>query len=192
MRNADRIAVRLGYVAMKLIARAERSVWDGRDLAPLHQHRAVVAPLGISLIFTRDVGHHSGGWWKNPDYERCRHLSIATLPESFVEQALRQMGKERLADRSDFETPAFKRLLLEAFFGAAARYAWSEPPRYAQGIAQNTWHYRVFCDERWAPLLPRGEVYSRELTEAGWKSTSELYAAELDVASQRQSTGGSP
>jgi hypothetical protein len=32
----------------------------------------------------------------------------------------------------------------------------------------------VFCDERWQPILPRGEVYSREFTEKGWKSFSEM------------------
>ena len=185
MKNPERIAVLLGYTAKRLTERSERFLFDGRDPSQLMTCRAVVAPLGVSIIFSRDVGHHSGGWWKNPDYERCRHLSIAALPEDFVDQALRQMRKDRLADRADFETPAFKRLLLESFFGAAARFAWAEPPKYAHGIAQNTWHYRVFCDEHWVPLLPRGEVYSRELTEAGWKSTSELYAAEAAAEAER-------
>lgn len=29
------------------------------------------------IIFTRDEGAHTCGWWKNPDYERCYHLSIS-------------------------------------------------------------------------------------------------------------------
>lgn len=32
---------------------------------------------GTKLIFTRDAGMHSSGWWKNPDYERCWHLSLS-------------------------------------------------------------------------------------------------------------------
>ncbi|NLX57306.1 MAG: hypothetical protein GXY58_19525 [Planctomycetaceae bacterium] len=31
-------------------------------------------------------------------------------------------------------------------------------------------------DERWQPNQPRGEVYSRELTEADWKSFSDVQA----------------
>ena len=32
---------------------------------------------GVQIIFTRDTGHHSSGWLKNPDYERCWHLSLS-------------------------------------------------------------------------------------------------------------------
>src|SRR5579859_6428518 len=32
---------------------------------------------GTSLIFTKDTGHHTSGWFKNPDYERCYHLSVS-------------------------------------------------------------------------------------------------------------------
>lgn len=34
---------------------------------------------------------------------------------------------------------------------------------------------QVFCDPAWQPLKPRGEVYTREFTEVGWKSFSELH-----------------
>ena len=32
--------------------------------------------LYTSLIYTMDEGMHSIGWWKNPDYARCYHLSL--------------------------------------------------------------------------------------------------------------------
>lgn len=44
----------------RYLARCRRVLWD----------------RGVSVLFTRDTGHHSTGWWKNPDYERCWHLSL--------------------------------------------------------------------------------------------------------------------
>lgn len=64
--------------------------------------------------------------------------------------------------------------LLHAFFGDAVRYAWFESPKTPEGRRSEVRHWRVFCDQAWQPILPRGEVYSRELTERGWKSASEL------------------
>lgn len=78
------------------------------------------------IIFTRDEGAHTCGWWKNPDYERCYHLSIS-------------------------------------FPGG-----WN---RKKAGV----FHYRLFCDVNWNPIMPRGEVYSTKFTELGWKSFSELH-----------------
>jgi hypothetical protein len=117
-------------------------------------------PIGTRLIFSRDTGHHSSGWWKNPDYERCWHLSVsfhdpltgATAPKDI-----------KLTDQ-----------WIKAFYGDDKRYVWSEPPYSDHGRAAGVWHYRVFCDPGWQPIVPRGEVYSRELTEAGWLSFSEL------------------
>src|SRR5690606_31231568 len=64
--------------------RALRGLYDGkvnpRNMALMRActHLYAVAPdVSACLIYTRDVGHHSNGWWKNPDYERCRHLSIS-------------------------------------------------------------------------------------------------------------------
>ena len=31
------------------------------------------------------------------------------------------------------------------------------------------------CDEAWKPIMPRGEVYSTQFTERGWKSFSEIH-----------------
>jgi hypothetical protein len=39
-------------------------------------------------------------------------------------------------------------------------------------------HYRLFADKQWRPLLPRGEVYSKEFTERGWKSFGEIHGHE--------------
>ena len=41
------------------------------------------------------------------------------------------------------------------------------------------YHYRLFCDEGWQPLKPRGEVYTRDFIEKGWKSFSELHADDV-------------
>jgi hypothetical protein len=64
---------------------------------------------------------------------------------------------------------------------------WSKPPYSPNGKAADVWHYRLFVDK--ATLLPlflRGEVYSRELTEAGWKSFSEVQA---EISRQEEAEG---
>jgi hypothetical protein len=38
---------------------------------------AAYRPDGSILILTRESGYHTSGWWKNPDYERCLHLSLS-------------------------------------------------------------------------------------------------------------------
>lgn len=118
------------------------------------------ALTGSVLIFTRDAGMHSGGWWKNPDYERCWHLSL-----SF---------RDPIAGETAPKDPKLTDEWLEAFYGEDRRFVWAEPPFSPEGQKRDAWHYRVFCNPAWQPILPRGEVYSREFTEKGWLSYSEL------------------
>lgn len=141
--------------------------YDDADLKPsaIGSTRAIVRRLDCSLLvvlFSRDVGYHTSGWWKNPDYERCEHLSMSL-----------QAPPEGL--------PLPPRLVREwttAFFGDSTRLIWEEGPFSMKGKALGVHHYRVFCDPEWEPILPRREVYSRELTEAGWKSWSDRADAE--------------
>lgn len=55
------------------------------------------------------------------------------------------------------------------------RLLWCEPPYSEEGKKAGVYHYRLFCDENWQPIFPRGEVYSTQFTEMGWKSFSELH-----------------
>lgn len=58
-------------------------------------------------ILTRDVGYHTSGWWKNPEYERCYHLSVSFpggQKRSYLEHILKQL------------------------FGYDRRLLWCEPP----------------------------------------------------------------
>ena len=131
--------------------------------------RGFHARTGTLLFYSRDEGMHSSGWWKNPDYERCRHLSLSfheTEPE-----AGRNYGQMRQVKPKD---RALTEEWIDCFFGAQKRLLWSEPPVTEHGKKFDVWHYRLFCDENWLPIKPRGEVYSRELTEAGWKSYSDV------------------
>jgi len=143
---------------------AIKGTFDGKGLNRYFAScRAVHAFRGITTAFTRDVGYHSSGWWKNPDFERCYHLSI-----SFFDPAT-------LSPRP-FED-AIARRIAKAFYTKHTKWVWVESPYSDEGKAMGVWHYRLFCDERWQPILPRGEVYSRELTEAGWKSFSDVQDA---------------
>lgn len=146
-------------------AAAIRSTWDGKDLTPYFFSCKHVNPFrGITSIFTRDVGYHTSGWWKNPDYERCYHLSL-----SFFDPVTNEPAPHDHKTAQQF---------VRAFFRSYAKWVWTEPPYSAQGKQQDIYHYRLFCDEFWQPLKPRGEVYSRELTEAGWKSFSDVQDAK--------------
>lgn len=111
-----------------------------------------------TVIFTRDIGHHSSGWWKNPEYERCWHLSIS----------FRGGNNKKALEK-----------ILDGLFGGDKRKIWIEPPFSKEGKRNDVWHYRLFCDQFWQPIIPRGEVYSKEFTENGWKSYSELHGSTL-------------
>lgn len=151
--------------------RADRDVYDGivgpRTARIINQCRhlySINPEVSARLIYTRDIGHHSSGWFKNPDYERCLHLSI-----SFC------------VNPTDAPVPFDKKTgqkIAEAFFEYETRKLWIEPPYSPEGKRADVHHYRLFCDERWNPIIPRGEVYDKTLTEVGWKSFSEIHGAD--------------
>lgn len=133
----------------------------------------------MGIAFTQDEGHHTCGWWKNPDYDRCEHLSL-----SFWEQP---GGKPLPRD------PVKTKQFIEHFFGDYARLVWAEGPSSELGKKADIWHYRVFYASDWkTPILPRGEVYTKEFTEAGWLSSSANQAqidAEIEKLRERLADG---
>lgn len=128
--------------------------------------------IGSLLILTRDIGMHTGGWFKNPDYERCWHLSLSFVAILTGERLPKQ---RRLTDE-----------WLNLVFGDSCRLLWCEPPYSPHGKKGNVWHYRLFCDAAWQPIKPRKEPYTREFTEIGWKSFSELHGHPPAFESQSQ------
>ena len=148
-------------VADKLRMAAARGEFDGRPTgygaAYLEDCKAFHASSGTVLIFTRDSGHHKSGWFKNPDFERCLHLSLS-FREPFRMKAQREYDAN-LADE-----------WCDLLFGVYKKLAWSEMPKSQVGKYLEVMHWRVFTDEQWLPIFPRGEVYSTEFTEKGWKS----------------------
>lgn len=131
-------------------------LWDGREQNLYFEScRWNLARIPCIMIFTRDTGYHSGGWWKNPLYERCYHLSIS-FPGGIEKNTLAK--------------------IIDGLFGSDKKLLWTEPPYSEQGKNLGVWHYRLFCDEFWRPIMPKGEVYSTQFTERGWKSFSELNA----------------
>jgi hypothetical protein len=158
----------LGPLVQFARARAQRGFYDGigndrnmRLIASCSHLFAITPESSARMIFTRDIGHHSSGWWKNPDYERCFHLSI-----SFC---VNPTDEPLPFDRKQAERIA------RAFFGDDAAKAWVERPYSAQGKHCDVYHYRLFCDAAWHPIVPRREVYSKDDTPPDWKSFSELH-----------------
>jgi hypothetical protein len=164
--------------------RALLGVHDGRDDVLtrfyLNECTHFHGQSGTIIIFSRDHGHHSSGWMKNPDYERCWHLSL-----SFREPQDWSIGK--LAKTSTlimlgaaFELAPFSlakaRPWVEALLYPDASLSWMEAPFSPQGKECDVRHWRLFCDPSWQVIKPRGEVYSTDLTEAGWRSWSEVNA----------------
>lgn len=136
-------------------ARAAIGIYDGtkETFDYLRSCSSFFVPQRARVIFIRDVGHHSSGWWKNPDYERCLHMSI-----SFEDGYLARRAE----------------VLAKAFFGDDVRLLWIEPPQTKTGRQIGVWHYRLFCDPVWKGIKPRGEVYS-PLMPKGWMSFSEKH-----------------
>lgn len=143
---------------------AELGEWDGKGPDAYFKSCHFTNPFrGITTLFTRDVGYHSSGWWKNPDFERCLHLSVSFFDPTY-----------RTPVMPDRQITA---ALVQGFFGKDKRWVWVEPPYTPDGKRKGVMHYRLFCDAGWNPIKPRGEVYSKELTEAGWHSFSDLREA---------------
>jgi hypothetical protein len=112
------------------------------------------------MIFTRDDHHHSSGFFKNPQYEKCWHLSL-----SF---------REMETNKTIPSTKELSEPWVDLFFGSMKKYIWVESPFSEEGKESDTYHYRVFTDEHWKPIVPKGEVYNTHLTSLGWKSFSEV------------------
>lgn len=151
----------------RIIAQARSSTWNGTDFSPYFNGcRWFLERELMSIVLTRDDYHHSSGWWKNPDYERCWHLSLGFFD-----------GNKQVKDKDVKKTEEF----LSYVFGKHKNKIWTEPPYSEIGKKRGIWHYRLFCDPRWNPIIPRKEVYSKDYTEPGWMSYSELQAYHKEL-----------
>lgn len=123
--------------------------------------RCILPAAGLVILFTRDSGMHESGWFKNPQFERCLHLSLS-------------FRDPMTGEKAPFDAYVAERIA-RAFFADAVSLIWTEGAKSEEGRQLGVMHYRVFCDEHWQKLNPTGEVYSREMTEKGWKSWSDLH-----------------
>lgn len=154
----------LAEIANNMIWLASRGAFNG-ELTPRNQayiNSCTHIAYGTKLIFTRDTGHHSSGWFKNPDYERCLHLSLSPAPRHLWTPSTPDLDAK------------LKKRWLRVFFGDALRHAWFESAKTSEGKSLAVEHWRVFCDPAWRPITPRKEVYSKDFIEKGWRSASEL------------------
>lgn len=168
----DELERHMAAVAKALRACASRSTFDGR-MTPKNSAYMTLCTYddtrtGTRMIFTRDTGHHSSGWLKNPDYENCWHLSTSPLSRAIItlRPILAELDKKILAG------------WVKAFFGEGVRYVWAESPKSAEGKQRGVWHWRLFADAHWKPIKPRKEVYSKDFTEKGWRSASQVLEEE--------------
>lgn len=140
----------------RMLKTAQRGYFDGTTATYPYMEdcKWFVSRIGAVVILTKDTGYHSCGWWKNPDYERCYHVSIS-YPSG-----------------TNFKHTEW---LLNEVFGESRKLMWCEPPYSQGGKEKEVYHYRLFCDSSWKPIHPRGEVYSTQFTEIGWKSFSEIH-----------------
>ncbi len=158
---------RLEIETIKKVSKlAWRQLWSGVWIrsnihCPYFQKCQHFEPLtGTNLIFSRDEGHHSSGWWKNPDWERCFHLSICFRGQNDVRKI--QPFDEALA-----------KVWVLHLYGPWRRFIHRESPRSDEGKQLKVHHFRVWANRNWEPLIPQGEVYSRDKTPRGYKTTSE-------------------
>lgn len=121
---------------------------------------------GTNVIFTRDVGHHLNGWWKNPDFEQCFHLSLSFFDPKTEQPA--PFDKKRGWE------------VAKLFFGDDCRWVWVEPPFTKEGKRLEVYHYRLFTDPGWQAIKPQGEVYNTMKTPVGWKSFSEIHSKQAE------------
>lgn len=155
------------HIIKRVVSNSKLGVWEGTN----HDTYFLSCKFWIEkykalIIFSRDTGHHTCGWWKNPDYERCYHLSL-----SFVDG----FGNEKPHNTKTANK------VVKLLFGSNSKLVWCEPPYSKLGIKKEVWHYRLFCDVSWRAIKPRGEVYSKQFTEVGWKSFSEIQALNSKV-----------
>jgi hypothetical protein len=157
------ITVSMEKLATALKMHSKRGLFDGQniDTAYFAKAKRVHAETGAMLLFTRDVGYHSSGWFKNPDYERCYQLSLSFWD---LENEIARPFEQKLAQA-----------WVQCIFGQLSRYVWeeSQPTESRKLVTAEVRHYRVFCDPAWNPIIPRGEVYTRDFIEIGWKSWSD-------------------
>lgn len=146
---------------------AAKMLYNGQNTPTARRHimrcTRYHRPTQAVLIFTRDGGMHSSGWWKNPDYERCFHLSISfSAFDKFMRTPLpiNHKAAEHWA---------------KAFFGGDVVKLWIEGAFSPEGKRLDVRHYRLFCDPAWKPIIPRREVYSKDYTPAEWQSWSDVH-----------------
>ncbi len=152
---------------------------------------------GTQLIFSREEGYHSSGWWKNPDYERCYHLSLSfrePTPENRPDQLSSPIFMANFGILKELRPFHWKqaKAWVNALFGDDAKFTWHEPPFSKIGKQVDVHHFRLFCDPAWRAVKPRGEVYSKQFTEAGWQSWSDVQAARGRPAPQADAKGDGP
>lgn len=135
--------------------------WNGRGVTPASQRLVVPSvtdrDLRISMIYTYDTGTHESGWWKNSEYNACKHLSMVGMADGGY------------AKVPPIDLAAWARV----WFGEDFRKAWNEPPadhfdEYRDAPASAfTNHVRVFVDQEMNTIIPEGEVYTLKPFEDG-------------------------
>jgi hypothetical protein len=139
----------------RLLHHALKHPWYGQSMIS-SRHYLIADSLTepgreTAIILTYDVGYHSSGWWKNSDYDKCLHLSVAHPNHSGLVGARPDAPSEK-------EVQAWAK----AMFGDEVRRTWTEPPASAFDAHRETGvaHVRLFLNKAGEPITPKGEVYN--------------------------------
>lgn len=81
----DGLADEMALIAARLFRRSRGWVHRGEVgramLRELERCTVDHGPTRTRVMLTRDAGMHSSGWLRNPEFERCFHLSLSPFPD---------------------------------------------------------------------------------------------------------------
>ena len=117
----------------------------------------------IRLMLSLDVGYHASGWFKNPGYEQCLHLSLSSVRRDLPVAEFSALGFRHVGMQVEAVPEDEAREWSKALFGQWWTLAWYEPPAslFDPYRAPGVGHLRLYIDRATGqPFMPEGEVYS--------------------------------
>ncbi len=171
----QRLLAEFRAIARRLKRRAASGISDGD---PTPSGRAYLAncsedhpATGTSITFTRCVGFNEYLGVDDPNFERYLHLSLSFWS----------------ADDEDGPMPTSRRdevlcnLCATAFFGDDDPHTWIDLSQTSDGRALDVWHWYLFCDADWQPIILDPATDTSHLTSIGWRNNAVQVHDEREI-----------